>query len=262
MGNETIYQAITDYVIIALKFDDKITGFFAIASSKKMSDSDLKVLQIVSNQSAIAIDKAKLYRTLKDDYLNTIRVLATAVEAKDAYTEGHSYRVSKIARLIAEELSTDEVFIEDIEISGILHDIGKIGIYDKILTKRGKLSEAEYRIIMSHPEIGSKIISPINLSQTIVDGVHLHHKRYDLKGYPEQVMIEALPLSAGIIGVADAVDAMTSTRSYSKAKSIDYAIEEVMRHSGTQFHPEAASALAAILEKYPNELLKIIHEQA
>lgn len=262
VGNESIYQAITDYVIIPLKFDDKITGFFTIGSSKKMSESDLKVLQIVSNQSAIAIDKAKLYRTLKDDYLNTIRVLATAVEAKDAYTEGHSYRVSKIARLIAEELSADETFIEDIEISGILHDIGKIGIYDKILTKRGKLSEEEYGIIQSHPEIGSKIISPINLSQTIINGVHLHHKRYDLTGYPKQVIIESLPLSAGIIGVADAVDAMTSTRSYSQAKTIDYAIEEVMRHSGTQFHPVAASALAAILEKYPNELLKIIHEQA
>lgn len=261
MGNESIYHAISDYVIIALKFDDKITGFFAVGSSKKLSDSDLKVLQIVSNQSAIAIDKAKLYRTLKDDYLNTIRVLATAVEAKDAYTEGHSYRVSKIARLIAEELSSDETFIEDIEISGILHDIGKIGIYDKILTKRGKLSDEEYSIIQSHPEIGSKIISPINLSQTIIDGVHLHHKRYDLKGYPERVKITELPLSAGIIGVADAVDAMTSTRSYSQAKTIDFAIEEVMRHSGTQFHPVAASALAGIFEKHPNELLKIIHEQ-
>lgn len=262
MGNESIYQAIADYVIIPLKFDDKVTGFFAIGSSKKMGESDLKVLQIVSNQSAIAIDKAKLYRTLKEDYLNTIRVLATAVEAKDAYTEGHSYRVSKIARLIAEELSADETFIEDIEISGILHDIGKIGIYDKILTKRGKLSDEEYRIIQSHPEIGSKIISPIDLSQTITDGVHLHHKRFDLKGYPETVEIDELPLSAGIIGVADAVDAMTSTRSYSQAKTIDYAIEEVMRHSGTQFHPVAASALAAIFEKSPNELLKIIHEQA
>ena len=195
-------------------------GFFAIASSKKLSDADLKVLQIISNQSATAIDKAQLYKTLKEDYLNTIRVLATAVEAKDAYTEGHSSRVSKMARLIAEQLSDDDNFVEEIEISGILHDIGKIGIYDKILTKRGRLSDEEYDTIMQHPSIGYKIIQPINLSQTIIDGILLHHKRYDLSGYPEKMSMEELPLSAGIIGVADAIDAMTSTRSYSMARSL------------------------------------------
>lgn len=260
VANESVYHAIVDYVILPLTFDQRVTGFFAIASSKKLSDSDLKVLQIVSNQSATAIDKAKLYKTLKEEYLNTIRVLATAVEAKDAYTEGHSARVSKMAKLIARRLSNDDGFVEEIEISGILHDIGKIGIYDKILTKRGKLSDEEYDTIMQHPAIGYKIIQPIELSQTIIDGILLHHKRYDLSGYPEKMSMDELPLSAGIIGVADAIDAMTSTRSYSKAKTLDYAIEEVKRHMGTQFHPVAAQAVIDIYENDRQGLLDIINE--
>lgn len=260
VSNESVYQAIVDYVILPLVFDQKMVGFFAIASSKKLSDPDLKVLQIISNQSATAIDKAQLYKTLKEDYLNTIRVLATAVEAKDAYTEGHSSRVSKMAKLIAKKLSDDETFVEEIEISGILHDIGKIGIYDKILTKRGRLSDEEYDTIMQHPSIGFKIIQPINLSQTIIDGILLHHKRYDLNGYPEKMSMDELPLSAGIIGVADAIDAMTSTRSYSSARSLEYAIEEVRSHIGTQFHPQAAHAVIAIFESDREALMTIINE--
>lgn len=260
VSNESVYQAIVDYVVLPLVFGQKMIGFFAIASSKKLSDADLKVLQIISNQSATAIDKAQLYKTLKEDYLNTIRVLATAVEAKDAYTEGHSSRVSKMARLIAEQLSDDDNFVEEIEISGILHDIGKIGIYDKILTKRGRLSDEEYDTIMQHPSIGYKIIQPINLSQTIIDGILLHHKRYDLSGYPEKMSMEELPLSAGIIGVADAIDAMTSTRSYSMARSLEYAIEEVRKHSGTQFHPMAANAVIAVFETNSEALMTIINE--
>jgi HD-GYP domain-containing protein (c-di-GMP phosphodiesterase class II) len=225
-----------------------------------MSDSDLKVLQIIANQSAIAIDKAQLYKTLKEEYLNTIRVLATAVEVKDAYTEGHSFRVSKMAKLIARKLSNSEKYIEEIEISGILHDIGKIGIFDKILTKKGKLTDQEFSAIQQHPEIGYKIINPINLSQPIIDGILLHHKRFDLKGYPKDIQIVELPLAAGIIGVADAVDAMTSTRSYSGAKDIALAMLEVEKHSGTQFHPSAASAILAIFRETPEKLLQIINE--
>lgn len=261
VANESIYGAIRDYVVLPLLFDQKIIGFFGIASAKRFGDSDLKVLQIIANQSAIAIDKAQLYKTLKEEYLNTIRVLATAVEAKDAYTEGHSFRVSKMAKLIAEKLSDSDEFVEEIEISGILHDIGKIGIFDKILTKKGRLSDDEYRIIQQHPAIGFKITEPIKLSQPIIDGILLHHKRYDLKGYPLDIEIAELPLSAGIIGVADAVDAMTSTRSYSDAKDINLAMEEIRKHTGTQFHPVAAKAILAVYGEHPEKLIQIINEE-
>ena len=260
VGNVAIYEAIQECVLLPLKFDQKIIGFFGIASAKVFSESDLKVLQIIANQSAVAIDKAQIYKTLKEEYLNTIRVLATAVEAKDAYTEGHSYRVSKFAKLIAEKLSHSDEFIEEIEISGILHDIGKIGIFDQILTKRGHLSDDEYHIIQQHPAIGHKITAPIKLSQPIIDGILLHHKRYDLKGYPEDIQIDSLPLSAGIIGVADAIDAMSSTRSYSEAKPLSMAMDEIEKHKGTQFHPEAANAVLAIFREDSNKLLQIINE--
>lgn len=261
VGNAAIYEAIQEYVLLPLKFDQKIIGFFGIASSRCFSESDLKVLQIIANQSAVAIDKAQLYKTLKEDYLNTIRVLATAVEAKDAYTEGHSYRVSKIAKIIAEKLSKSDEFVEEIEISGILHDIGKIGIFDKILTKRGHLSEEEYRTIQLHPTIGYKIIEPIKLSQTIIEGILLHHKRYDLKGYPKEIAVKELPLSAGIIGVADAIDAMSSTRSYSEAKPLEQAMKEIEKHRGSQFHPIAADAILSIFRENSDKLIQIINEE-
>lgn len=260
VANESVYEAIRDYVILPLRFDQKLIGFFGIASAKLFTDSDLRVLQIIANQSAIAIDKAQLYKTLKEEYLNTIRVLATAVEAKDAYTEGHSYRVSKMAKHIAETLGCSDEYIEDIEISGILHDIGKIGIYDQILTKRGQLTDKEYDAIKEHPSIGYKIIEPIKLSQVIIDGVLLHHKRYDKKGYPSNLEIRELPLAAGIIGVADAIDAMTSTRSYSEAKSMHLAMAEIRRHTGTQFHPKAAEAALKLFNEKPEILETIMNE--
>lgn len=260
IANESVYEAIRDYVVLPLRFDQKLIGFFGIASAKVFSDSDLRVLQIIANQSAIAIDKAQLYKTLKEEYLNTIRVLATAVEAKDAYTEGHSYRVSKMAKHIAETLGCSDEYIEDIEISGILHDIGKIGIYDQILTKRGELTDQEYEAIKEHPSIGYKIIEPIKLSRAIIDGVLLHHKRYDRKGYPSNIDIEELPLSAGIIGVADAIDAMTSTRSYSAAKSMHLAMSEIRKHMGTQFHPTAAEAALKLFNEKPEILEAIMNE--
>ncbi len=260
VANESVYEAIRDYVILPLRFDQKLIGFFGIASAKIFTDSDLRVLQIIANQSAIAIDKAQLYKTLKEEYLNTIRVLATAVEAKDAYTEGHSYRVSKVAKHIAETLGCTDEYIEDIEISGILHDIGKIGIYDQILTKRGQLTDKEYGAIKEHPSIGYKIIEPIKLSQVIIDGVLLHHKRYDGNGYPSNIQITELPLAAGIIGVADAIDAMTSTRSYSEAKPMHVAMAEIRRHTGTQFHPKAADAALKLFSEKPEILEAIMNE--
>lgn len=238
-----IGEMIHEVVIMPLIFDKEVIGYFSVASGKTLTDSDLSVLQIFANQAAIAVDKAKLYQTLKDDYLNTIRVLVTAVEAKDTYTEGHSYRVSKFSKLIAEVLTDDADYIEEIEIAGILHDIGKIGIYDRILTKTGHLTEDEFKEIQKHPEVGSKIVKPIELSPLIVEGILLHHKRYDLKGYPKDLIVQELPLSAGIIGVADALDAITSKRSYSGAMDLDFAVLEILSHAGTQFHPEAIRGL-------------------
>jgi len=136
--------------------------------------------------------------------------------------------------------------LDDIEISGLLHDIGKIGIGDAILTKPGHLSTEEFEQIKRHPSIGNKIVQPIGLSQSIIDGILYHHKRFDLKGYPENEKLEMLPLVSSIIGVADAFDAMTSNRSYTKKKSIENAIEEIRLHRATQFCPVVVEALEKI----------------
>jgi PAS domain S-box-containing protein/putative nucleotidyltransferase with HDIG domain len=214
------------------------TGIITILLREKLPQNEIMILSTLSIQSMLAIKKAQLFAQQREEFLATIRVLVTAIEAKDAYTEGHSNRVSEIATCIAEEMGMDSEGLEEIQIAGMLHDIGKIGINDLILKKKGRLDVHESDKIKEHPEIGLRILQPIGFSKEIMDGVMLHHKRYDLKGYPEDYDIDVLPLSAAIIGVSDALDAMTSKRSYSEGRPLTEAIEEIIRHRGSQFAPD------------------------
>lgn len=244
-------------VIIPLKIKDECIGVLIIGSQKEIDKSDIDILKAFSSYAAVAIEKATLYEDLKEAYFKTIKSLATAVEAKDSYTEGHSIRVSKYANLIAENIGLDKEKIEEINICGILHDIGKIGISDHILMKTGKLKEEEYIKIKEHPIIGEKILKNAGLPASILNGVMLHHKRFDLKGYPEEIIIDELPLEARIIGVADAFDAMTSNRSYSRVKTIDEAMEELILYKGTQFCPEIVQVMEKIFYKHREKISEI-----
>ncbi|KXG77678.1 HD domain-containing phosphohydrolase [Thermotalea metallivorans] len=232
-------------VLVPLKIEENVIGVMAVSSETKIEDSHIHILNSLSNHAAVAIEKARLYGELKQAYFKTIKALVVAVEAKDSYTQGHSVRVSQYASLIGKYLNLTENSIDAIQVAGILHDIGKIGISEAVLTKPGPLSEEEYNHIMQHPTIGSKILDPIGLSREIMEAVLFHHKRYDLDGYPGDAEIEALPLYAEIIGVADAFDAMLSRRSYRKPMSIEEGIEELKRCSGTQFSPK----IVEIMEK-------------
>ncbi|WP_432662202.1 HD domain-containing protein [Wukongibacter baidiensis] len=248
-------------IFIPLKLEGEVIGTLNIGALREIDDVEIEILMAFSNHIAVAMEKAKLYENLKESYFKTIKTLATAVEAKDSYTEGHSLRVAKYSTLIAKQLGLDEKRIEEIHIAGILHDIGKIGIDDAILTKPGKLSEEEYLTITKHPEIGERILSHIGLSENILNGVLLHHKGYNLKGYPYDVKIDDLPLEACIIGAADAFDAITTTRSYSKARTIDEAMDELEKHNGTQFCPFVVDAVRNICENNRVEIESLIKEQ-
>jgi HD-GYP domain-containing protein (c-di-GMP phosphodiesterase class II) len=138
--------------------------------------------------------------------------------------------------------------LEEIEISGILHDVGKLGISDLILTKPGPLTKDEFKIIKTHPSIGMKILENISLSKEIREGILYHHLRCDLKGYPQDSDISELPRFARIIGAADALDAMTSHRSYKDAMNCAEVIDEFNKHSGKQFCPEVAKVVLDLLE--------------
>jgi HD-GYP domain-containing protein (c-di-GMP phosphodiesterase class II) len=149
----------------------------------------------------------------------------------------------------SECLEIDEKFMEDLNIAALLHDIGKIGVSEEILNKKGLLSEEERKKINEHPLIGAAIIQPIRDIQRILNGVKYHHERYDGCGYPEGLKQEQIPLIASIIAVADSYDAMTTNRPYRPALSRVQAIAEVGRCSGTQFHPLVVKALEALLNE-------------
>jgi len=255
---ETLLGNIEEIVVIPLENKGTIHGTINIGVLEPLKDVDIKLLKSLANQASIGIEKVKLYDRLKEEYLNTIRVLASAVEAKDKYTEGHSVRVSLLARRIGQQLKLDEEVVEELEIAGMLHDIGKIGIDDEIITKKGALTDSEYAIMKTHPTVGKKILEPIGLPDNIMRGILMHHKRHDLKGYPEDVTVSSLSLYPAVIGVADAFDAMTSNRTYSDEKSLKVAMEELKKYKGKQFAPIIVDAIEAIIKEDEASIIAIM----
>ena len=246
-------------VVSPMMVASEIIAVIVIASDQEMSANDISILKMFKNQTSMVIQRAIIYDRLRDHYFGTIEALVNVIEAKDKYTEGHSRRVSRFSIEIAKELGYSNEEIENVEIAGLLHDIGKIGVDQDILTKRGKLTPEEYAAIKEHPEKGIQILDAINLESDIREGILYHHLRYDLKGYPA-ASIEKLPLYACIIGIADAFDAMTSARSYNLARSKEEALKELINYSGTQFDPEMVKIVKQIMEQRPDSLQNIIDD--
>ncbi|MHA7836628.1 MAG: HD domain-containing phosphohydrolase [bacterium] len=187
---------------------------------------------------------------LRTAYIQTIRALAEAIDAKDAYTRGHSERVAVYASRLGRQMGLRKELIERIYFAGLLHDVGKIGIPDAIITKPDRLTPEEYEEIKKHPEIGAKILEPVEFLHSIVPCVRHHHEWYDgcNAGYPDQLAGDQIPLPSRVIVVADTVEAMTSDRPYRKALSIDVVVEELRKYSGTQFDPVVVEAFLRLLE--------------
>lgn len=194
---------------------------------------------------------------LKQAYLDTIEVLRHTVEVKDIYTVGHSERVSKYSVLIGREMGLSEDELKTLEVGGLFHDVGKIGIPDGILTKAAKLSDEEYSEIKNHPAIGVHILSGAEVFKEMMPVVFYHHERWDGKGYPKQLKGEAIPKLARIAAVADAFDAMTSSRAYRKALDLSIAKAEIEKNLGIQFDPEAGQAMLNLLENNEQEILRV-----
>lgn len=253
-------QSFLNYLNVSpLVVDDKTIAIISIGLDQEMNNNDINILKMFKNQTAMVIQRALIYDQLRGLYLGTIEALVNVIEAKDKYTEGHSRRVSRFSVEIAKEMGYSNEEVENIEIAGLLHDIGKIGIDYGILTKRGKLTPEEYEIIKSHPTKGAQILEAISLDQKIKDGILYHHLRYDLTGYPH-ASLDALPTYACIIGIADAFDAITSARSYNKARSMNEAIEELKKYEGSQFDPTMVGIFQKMLIEKPDVLKRIIDD--
>ncbi|TMF80635.1 MAG: HD-GYP domain-containing protein [Chloroflexi bacterium] len=181
-------------------------------------------------------------------FFGTVSALSQAIDAKDGFTRGHADRVSRIAGAIARAMDLSEKQIEQIELAGMLHDIGKIGVEDQILMKPSRLDPHEQELMRRHPIYGASILEPSESLRPLVSLVLHHHENYDGSGYPEGRKGEDIPLGSRIIIVADAYEAMTSDRIYRKAIGHDRAMEQLNRYKGIQFDPKVVRALATLIE--------------
>lgn len=187
-------------------------------------------------------------KNLKRLFEQTATALVNAIDAKDEYTHGHSSRVAEYSRKLAEMCGKSEAECDEIYYIALLHDVGKIGISDAIINKKGKLTDEEYEAMKQHTVLGAQILRSINEYPKLIIGANYHHERYDGKGYPEGLKGEDIPEIARIISLADAYDAMTSTRSYRDAIPQQSVREEIVKGSGTQFDPELAKKMQHIID--------------
>ncbi len=179
---------------------------------------------------------------------NVVEALAAAIDAKDAYTNGHSGRVADYAMEISRRHGDSAKEQAQIHMIGLLHDVGKIGIPDAVINKPGKLTNEEYDLIKTHPDIGSHIMAKAAAIPGVAEGVRWHHERYDGKGYPDGKAGNDIPKNARIIAVADSYDAMTSRRSYRDALSQEIVRNEIVKGRGTQFDPEFADIMLQMID--------------
>ncbi len=223
-----------DYINKPLDLDEVIysiqRGMEKVRFVKKLKDYQDNLEKQVARQT----------KQIKKVFAGALSALASALEAKDVYTQGHSRRVTALAVEIARRMHLPPIQVEQIKLAGMFHDIGKIGIKDNILNKNGRLTQEEYSEIKKHPEIAVDIIGEL-IDKEILDIVLYHHERYDGKGYPAGLKGEEIPLGARILAVADSWDAMTSERPYRKALPKSVAMEELRKNAGTQFDPDIVS---------------------
>jgi len=197
----------------------------------------LKLLYILSSFFSLSLENAYLFEDLKKSYFDTIRAVANSVEARDAYTRGHSNRVAEISKIIAAEMGWGRRDLEMIDWGGVLHDLGKVGISDSILNKPGKLTDEEFVIMKSHPSIGAQIIGGIAFLEPLMPYIAQHHERYDGRGYPAGFKGEEIAIQGRLLAIADTYDAMTSDRPYRKGLAAQIAYDEILKCNGTQFDP-------------------------
>ena len=256
LGPATIIEPIVN--------DGRVIGVLVAAHKQgedcAASSVDIKLLSATAAQLAIFLKNALLYEDLNATFLGTLEALTASIDAKDRYTCGHSKRVALLTSQLARAAGVDEDQVDRFRISGLVHDIGKIGVPEYVLLKKGDLSDDEFQAICKHPEIGARILRDIPQMEDIIAGVLHHHERFDGGGYPHSISGLDIPLVARMIALADTFDAMSSSRTYRDAMTRKIVLEEMKRGVGTQFDP-ALSALFFDLDFSEWEQLMIDHQE-
>jgi HD-GYP domain-containing protein (c-di-GMP phosphodiesterase class II) len=252
-GDSVVRQQIRSVMCAPIRIGDSILGVVYVdsQSAHEFNETELELLAAIGNQAGIALHRAHLLADMERLSIDVVRAIAATIDAKDGYTHRHSERVAAIGVLIARELGLSARERHIVELSSLLHDVGKIGIPDAILQKPGRLSEEEYTEVCKHPEQGVAILANIQNSKIadLLPGIKSHHERWDGSGYPERLVGDATPLLARIVGVADVFDAISSHRSYREALTLDESIELIRQQSGRSFDPTIVNALITLHEQ-------------
>ena len=220
-------------------------------------ESGIKSIAQMNEIKKVNDELKNTYEMLQNAYLESIQTLRYTVDAKDNYTRGHSDRVSEYSVLIGKALNLSENDLKTLQIGGLFHDIGKIGVPDSILLKESKLTDDEYSEIKNHPSIGAHILSTAKIFSDIIPIVKHHHEKYDGTGYPGRLAGTNIPYLARITAIADSFDAMTSKRTYRNSLPIETVIEEFERCKGTQFDPELADIFLDIVKNHYDKIQEI-----
>ena len=249
-GESIVRQRIRSVMCAPMRTTDTILGVLYVDSqmAREFSEAELELLAAVGNQAGIALHRARLMEEVEKLFLDVMKAIASLIDAKDGYTHRHSERVAAFGVRLASHLGFDAGSRAVVELSGLLHDVGKIGVPDAILNKPGKLTEEEFTQMRLHPVHGAAILANIQSARivSILPGVKYHHERWDGKGYPEGLKGEEIPLLGRVLAVADFLDALTSDRSYRKGLTLEEAVNMVKDLDGKAFDPVVAKAAAEL----------------
>jgi hypothetical protein len=224
-------------------------GLVSVNMNEIFRRSELKLLTSIAEQIGIVIANSDLYKEFEQFMVNIVKSLVYAIEAKDVYTRGHSERVSRYSMELGEKLGFTGKQKIDLQWASILHDIGKIGIPERILNKPDQLNDEEFAIIKRHPVKGAKILTPINQLARSLPGIQHHHERFDGNGYPDGLKGRDIPILARIIAVADTFDAIVSTRAYRQAMQPQKAMRIIAEVAGTQLDPDIVEVFGELFDQ-------------
>jgi HD-GYP domain-containing protein (c-di-GMP phosphodiesterase class II) len=253
-GESVIGQQVRSVMCVPLRTTDEILGALYVDSLSgvgRFNEADLELLSAIGNQAGVALHRVRLMGELERLLLDTIRAIAATIDAKDGYTHRHSERVAMLSKRIAGELGLTVAEQATVELSALLHDVGKIAVPDSILNKPERLTADEFDEMKKHPLHGARILANIQSAavKAVLPGVQYHHEKWDGTGYPEGLTGDAIPLVGRVLGVADFFDALASARKYRAAMPLDEVVNLVRKGAGTHFDPRIVDVVVRLHER-------------